>query len=187
MPLHKVSVFKRLDVGDDLRHWSNVYRVEADDITEALDHAVSIANIEQAVHKDYVIFSKVTARLDVPDAPEGGTRALVGSGDVTGDPTLRLPRFNTIRAVLTDDVGRPDQKYLRLPLQEDDVIEGTINVAVSNLVSLSYVAPLIALAYIRSADNTVYTAGDVIPAIQMRQISWSRRARPGFHRAYVPD
>lgn len=187
MPLHKVTIYKRLNAGTDFRYWSNVYRVEADDINDALDKGVTIANIEQAVHKDYVAFSKVTARLDVTPAPPGGSRLLTGAGDVEGDPSVRLPRWNTVRCTFTDEIGRPDQKYLRLPLEEGDVTDGTLNVAIINAVSLGYVAPISELEFIRSSDNAPYTSGRVEEPIQMRQIGWHRRTRPGFHRGYVPD
>lgn len=187
MAIFKVGVFKRLNEGDDLRYWSNIYRVDAGSLDDALDKAVSIANIEQAVHKDYVRFSRVTAIEDVVDPPEGASRVLTGSGDVTGDFTLVLPRFNTVRCVFSDGVGRPDQKYLRLPLEEGDVVSGTISVDLSNALALDYVAPITELGFVVSSDQVSYTEGTVVPAIQMRQISWHRRTRPGFHRGYIPN
>lgn len=187
MPLYKVAIEKGFALLGESHRWSNVYRVEAADVAEALDFGVTISNIEQGVHKDYVGFLYARARLDVPTTDDTGSRALTGNGSVTGDGALRLPNFNAVRCIFSDDVQRPDQKYLRLPLEEGDVVNGTLETTLSNLVSLDYVSEIVALGFIRSSDNTTYVSGSVVQRIQMRQENWHRRSRPGFHRAYVPD
>lgn len=187
MALFTVTVRKGIILEGSTQAWTNVYHVEADDIPDALDKGVTIANIEQGIYKDYVVMSRVNARLAVTPTTESGRRELTGAGDITGDETKRLPGFNAVRCTFSDEIGRPDQKYLRLPLEEDDVVSGTINVTVNNLIQLDYVSEILALPFIRSSDNALYTEGTVIPAIQMRQLSWHRRSRPGFHRAYVPN
>lgn len=187
MPLYEVSVSKRLTVGNDLRRWVNNYHVEADDLTQALAHGVDISIIEQKVHKDYVLFSYVNAREAIPDPPPGGIAALTGFGDVTGDPAVRLPNFNSVRVVLADGNGRPSQKYLRLPLQEGEVTDGTLSAAIINDVTLDYVTDLLALGFLRSNSGDAFTSGNVVAAIQMRQTNWNRRTRPGFHRGWVAN
>lgn len=96
-----------------------------------------------------------------------------------------LPLFNAVRCTLSDGNGRPSQKYLRLPLEESDITAGTITVTLSNLVQLSYITDLLALDGLVSNTGDVFTEGAVIPAVQMRQLNWKRRARPGFVRGWV--
>jgi len=187
MPIFRVAIYKQLDGLGDEHEWSNVYHVDAADQDAAVSLASDISIIEQDVHKDYVVFARSYVKEEGLGTPEGVTNNLIGNGQVTGDPTLRLPGFNTIRATFFDGVGRPDQKYLRLPLQEDDIVDGTINVTVNNLINLSYIGPLVSLAGLVSSDGVPYTGGNVYSAIQMRQTGWKRRTRPGFHRGWVPD
>jgi len=180
-----ITVHKVMQVNQNQERWSNVYHGEVIDLEAALDLGVSIANIEQAVYKDYVTMSRVTAIEDQPEPPPGGSRVLTGGGDITGDETLMLPLFNSVRCTFSDGNGRPSQKYLRLPLEEGDVTSGTITTTLSNLVSLDYVAPLVALSGLVSNTGDTFTEGAVVPAIQMRQLNWKRRARPGFVRGWV--
>lgn len=186
MPRYIVSVRKGTFVGENVEAWTNRYHVDAADLESALDLGVSIANIEQAVYKDYVFMSRVTAIEDQADPPPGGSRLLTGSGDVTGDATLRLPTFNTVRITFSDGNGRPSQKYLRLPLEEGDIQNGTITTALNNALTTNYVGPLLSLSGLVSNSGDPFTEGDVIPAIQMRQTSWKRRSREGFRRGWVP-
>lgn len=187
MAIFKVSIRKGMFVGVDRQVWTNVYRVDAGSLTDALDKGVSISVIEQAIYKDYVIMSSVRAIEDIVDPPEGASRVLTGTGDITGDETLRLPNFNAVRCTFSDGVGRPDQKYLRLPLEEGDVVSGSITTTLNNLVALDYVGPLVDLGFVVSSDHVPYSEGTVVAGIQMRQVSWHRRTRPGFHRGYVAN
>jgi hypothetical protein len=187
MPLFEVSISKRLTVGSDNKRWSNNYHVEAADLGEALDFAVDISVIEQKIHKDYVLFSYANAREAIPDPPPGGQRALTGFGDIVGDPAIRLPNFNAVRCILSDENGRPSQKYLRLPLEEGEVTDGVLSAALINSVQLEYLTDLLLLAFIRSNSGDIWTAASVAPNVQMRQQDWNRRTRVGFHRGWVPN
>jgi len=186
MPLYEVAISKRLTVGNDFKRWSNVYHVEAADLGEALDFGQDIANIEQQIHKDYVLFSYANAREAVEDPPPGGTRPLTGFGNIAGDAATRLPNFNTVRCILGDDNGRPSQKYLRLPLEEAEVVDGILTAGVINDVQLNYLTDLINFAPLRSNSGDILTPASVIPGIQMRQQDWNRRTRVGFRRGWVP-
>lgn len=181
------TIKKRLTVGDILTPWSNVYHVEAGDPTAALAIAVDISVIEQQIHKDYVMFTYASVLEDQIDPPPGLGQALTGLGDITGDDTLRLPGFNTVRVILSDGNGRPSQKYLRLPLEEGDVLSGQLTTALINSVQLSYATDLLALPGLVSNTDNNFIAASVHPYIQMRQRSWNRRTREGFHRGWVPN
>jgi hypothetical protein len=187
MARFNVAIFKRLTVGTVFTPWSNVYQVEAASALDALDIGEDIVEIEKAVHKDYVQYTKMTATEDIDDPPVGSSRVLTATGDITGVENQRLPGFNAVRVILSDGNGRPSQKYLRPLLEEDDIADGSITTATRNLFSLSYAGPLIGLAGVVSNSGDTFISATVQDAIQMRQQSWHRRTRPGFHRGYVPD
>lgn len=186
MVRYLATVKKRLTVGDILTDWSNVYHVEAGDPTAALAVAVQLSTIEQQIHKDYVQFTWASVLEDQVDPPPGMGQALTGFGDIVGDETLRLPNFNTVRVLLSDGNGRPSQKYLRLPLEEGDVLSGQLTTALINSVMLNYVTDLLTVPELVSNTDNSFTAGTVYPYVQMRQRSWNRRTRPGFVRGWVP-
>lgn len=181
------TVHKVADLFLGPERWSNVYHVEAADPEAALDIGVSIANIEQQVYKDYVTMSRVTVVEDQPEPPPGSSRVLTGAGDVTGDPDTLLPLFNSVRCTFSDGNGRPSQKYLRLPLEEADVTNGRLTITLINFVFLNYVTDLIALAGVVSNSGDTFIEGSVVHAVQMRQLNWKRRSRPGFRRGWVAE
>lgn len=186
MPFYKVTIYKHL-IMDPTEKWSNVYTVDSDGEDGALDIGNDIMALETAVHKDYVVFDKITARQDNPLAGSGRQRAVSGVvGEVTGTPSLRLPLFNAVRCIFSDLTGRPDQKYLRLPIEEGDQSGGFLEEAFKTDIDLNYTTPLVALTGVVSSDHDPYTGSFIQDAIQMRQLSWSRRTRPGFKRGWVP-
>lgn len=187
MPLYELSVSKRLTVGSDFKRWTNTYHADVPDLGSALAVAEAISIVEQKIHKDYVLFSYASAREAIENPPPGGIIALTGTGDIVGDPTIRLPNFNAVRVILADGNGRPSQKYLRLPLEEGEVTDGTLTAALINDVFLEYVTDLMAIPEIRSNSGNEFTSGSVHPAVQMRQQNWNRRTRAGFHRGWVPN
>lgn len=186
MPFYKGTVYKHL-INDATEVWSNVYNLEAASEQDALSLCQEVALIEQAITKEYVVFTKIAVRLDSPLASAGRQAQLTGMvGSVPGSLTARLPLFNTVRCMFSDGIARPDQKYLRLPIEEGEQTGGYIDEPLRDLVQISYVAALNETNGVVSSNHVPYTGGTVQEAIQMRQLGWSRRARPGFRRGWVP-
>jgi hypothetical protein len=121
-------------------------------------------------------------RNDVATANPGSSGALDPTG--LGGP---LPVFNTIRVVFTDVSGRPEQKYLRLAANVENIENGAWSGEFVTAVQDGYADVVAALAGLCSPAGQDVTAGTALPQVQMRQVGWHRRPRPGFHRGWVPD
>jgi len=166
--------------------WVNTYHVTAADEDGAISIANGIVDIEKAVHWSDIAFTKLSVRQDSELAGSGKSVGLSGLGerDATGESFL--PSFCTARVTFTDGIARPDQKYLRLNINETEQNNGNFETTFLDFLQDNYVAPLMGLVGLVSSDGTTYTSGVVNSVVQMRQRSWSRRFRPGFKRGWVP-
>jgi len=187
MPFYDVPVRKEFTAVTGIAPWTNIYHVSAADEEAALDVGESIAALEAAITYDVILITRLSARQSELLAGSGRQRAVAIQGERDSSGKDFLPLFNAVRITFTDGINRPDQKYLRLPLAEDEQSGGALDSGLIDLIGLDYVAPLVGLTGIVSSDDVPYTSGVVQPSVQMRQRSWSRRSRPGFHRGYVPD
>lgn len=184
MSLFKVTVHKKALVAGFPR-WTNVYHVEALGPSTALDAAQGIADVEKAVLADLCVVDRLTAQLTT-----GGSVAsrAVNIGGLYAIPEDELlPLFNTVRVVLSDDLGRPESKYLRACLGEVDVVGFKIGSDSIIRIQTDYSTPLLGILGLRGPNGEGITAAAVQQAVQMRQVSWHRRTRPGFHRGYVAN
>jgi len=186
MPLYRISVTKQLVLGSNRQRWDNVYRADVPDVDAAITVGELCWAAEANVTKEYVDMVRISAIQDSPLAAAGRSRSYSSPGIAVGDETLRLPLFNAVRVVLSDDVGRPDQKYLRLPLQEDDIANGVIGGPLMGELETAYANVLLLITSLRSSNGVSYTSAVPQSAIQMRQTGWHRRTRPGFRRGWVP-
>lgn len=187
MAVYDVTLTKEFTAVDGIPPWSNVYHVNAASEEAALDIGEDIAALEMTVSFDVILAVKLSARQQSALAGSGRQRAISvqGSKDSAGENFL--PLFNTVRVTFTDGVARPDQKYLRLPVAETDQNGGALSGGTIDFIEANYSVPLMALDGVVSSQGVPYTSQIVQPNVQMRQRNWSRRARPGFHRGYVPD
>jgi hypothetical protein len=167
--------------------WRNIYDIEAADYDTALAGVDVIRAQEMIIHTDEVYFTHVTAHL-VTEPPrrtgaqlsvnQYGLRSASGLGDL-------LPLWNVVRVDYLDvGIGRPERKYYRLPLHESDttglVLESSLYDDISTAASI--IANL--TNYIGPSGET-HQGADVKPLVNMRQVGWHRRRRPGFVRGYV--
>lgn len=186
MPLYRVAVHKRLTTAADAPEWVNTYHVNTASEEDAILLAQDIANVERAVHWNNVAFFKVSVRLASSLSSSGRQEAISGTGDRNVSDEHFLPRFCTVRCTFTDNINRPDQKYLRTPIAEQDQQDGILTPENVGFVITNYVDPLIAISGVVSSSGAPYTTGNTLPAVQMRQVDWHRRSRPGFKRGWVP-
>lgn len=183
MALHKVTIYKRLNTSESPK-WTNVYWIEALGFNTALDAGQGIADIEKTILTDLGVIYRITAQLAT-----GGTIASrvvnIGGLRAIAEDVL-LPLFNTVRVILSDDLGRPESKYLRAALGEADVVGFSIGTDTVIDLYANYVTPLLAVLGLRGPNGEAISSGIVQLPVQMRQRSWHRRTRPGFKRGYVP-
>lgn len=187
MALYRVTLFKRIPDHAEVKPWSNVYYTDVADLASALDSAETIADFEVTILKDYVEVFKVSAVQPELLHQPGSSKAVSYTGMVVGDFSLMLPLFNAVRIIMSDEVGRPSQKYFRCPLQEDEITSGTLTAPFIDDVNNNYCGPLLGYGNLRSNSGDEITDIRVQPSIQMRQVDWHRRTRPGFKRGWVPE
>lgn len=184
MPLYRCTIYKQLTALNGEK-WVNSYYINDTSAELALDRADDIADIEAAVLPQAVSLYRLTAK---PMAGGDTTiRAISKIGEIDTDPVNLVPFFNTVRVILTDNVGRVESKYLRACIAEPNVNGFNISSELLAAMQDNYLTPLLGILTLRGPNNEPITGGSVQQLIQMRQISWHRRTRVGFHRGWVPD
>ena len=188
MAIYRSTSFKRW-VGPpyDGLEWRNVYDIDQIDGPNALSdlNAFTTAEMSTAYSPVHVIRLHVVNVADKNDAfssSPGSIGALDPAG--LGGP---VPLFNTVRVVLTDDHGRPEQKYLRLGANVDNIENGVWSSEFVDSVQTNYADFLPTLGSLRGPTGDLVTSAEVLNLVQMRQLGWHRRVRPGFHRGWVPN
>jgi hypothetical protein len=184
MARFKVTTYKRL-IADPEDHWTNVYTVESANAITALDNGETIAGLEADVMGETAEVFRISA-INVLGG-EGVQRevTLPGLQDVP-NPEQLMPQWNVVKVTFASLAGRPEIKYLRLPLYMF-MVEGQqlLNGTQTN-VQLGYAGPLADLPFYVGPNGEAHTGATVSNNIQMRQTNWHRRTRPGFIRGWVP-
>jgi hypothetical protein len=184
MPVCKVTVYKVLN-GATGEQWTNVYNVNALGPNDAASIGETIQALEVAVCYDWVSFPKVAAQL-----ASGGPSVVHATpgvvGGLTGDINNAIPLFNVARITLSDGQNRPEIKYLRGAMEEANVAGFNLTNEVFNQIRDDYALPLVDVLGICGPSGEPIVSATVQLAIQMRQLGWNRRTRPGFKRGWVP-
>lgn len=165
--------------------WTNDYWVDALGLNDALAKGEQLAIYEQPLYCPDIALFKVTAQLEphTPVATKGIAHA--GSRSVSANDLISL--FNTVRVTYLDEFERPEQKYYRGVLIGADV--AGINIVTDTLIDvIGPVATDIAgYSFLRGPHGEGISGHLTHRPVQMRQVGWQRRSRPGFHRGWVPN
>jgi hypothetical protein len=186
VPIFKGSIWKRITADSGSPGWRNVYWINAADAVAALSTVDQIALLEQKI-----LGSNITIFAETAELPKNKNHYAKAAVDyvgmvVVGDPPAGL--FNTLRVdVYATGKARPERKYLRLGLGIDYMTGANWLSTVVSDTATNYAVPLAAIAEYVAPDGTGHYEAIVQPVVQMRQTSWHRRFRPGFHRGYVPN
>lgn len=183
MALFKVTIHKRLEALNG-EQWVNTYYIDTLGPNSALDQGELIAGIEMAVTASAVVAWRVSVK-ELPDGPTA-LRAISVPGEVTGDPVNLVPMFNTVRVLLTDTAERAESKYLRAVIYEANVSGFNISGELRDFIIANYADPLVGVLGLRGPNGETITGSSVQQLIQMRQLGWHRRSRPGMKRGWVP-
>lgn len=117
MPSHRIEIFKSYS-----NHtWENVYLIQAGELTNLVEMAQALADMERVFHWTGVRFDY--ARISTYAAGDNNYTTVplgvFGQKALSSNP---LPLFVTARVdVLVVGSGRPSRKYYRGVLQEDDI------------------------------------------------------------------
>lgn len=185
MSRFRVYVDKQL-VTDPVVKWTNVYTVEAADYVAALNSGEIAMAAEANIHYASTHFYRIRAHVQ-GRSPLGASRSVDALGEVAvpATPNTMLPLWNVARVTFPLAIGKPEQKYLRLPLYEDSVDGNFLTAAVVANIQTNYADVMAAYTWYVSPTGLVHTSGTVQEAVQMRQTSWHRRTRAGFKRGWV--
>jgi hypothetical protein len=184
MALFRVTTQKRINALNNEK-WVNTYWIDALGVNTALDAGELIAGYEMETTCDDIEVYRITAKA-MPSGPTA-QRGVSIPGQYAIVPENLVPLFNTVRVILTDEVGRQESKYLRGMIAEANVQGFLISGELKTAIEDNYLTPLLAVLGLRGPNDEVISGGSVQQLIQMRQISWHRRTRPGYHRGWVPD
>jgi len=168
--------------------WTNVWHINQTDLAAATVDAVAIVVAEQALYADDVTIYKFHLKEYLNPSAQAITEYVSYGGSRT--PTeARLPSWNVARIDWNaPPATRPVRKYLRASLSEDDVIGQALEAAMVTVLD-AFATDIAGIGSICTPSGVIVDPGDFRSDTQvaMRQPGWSRRARPGFHRAYVPN
>jgi len=129
----------------------------------------------------------VKVNIENKDTINGLQTRLVGTHGtrvVTGDP---LPGWNVARfQASVNDGSRLHTWFLKMGLTEADVDGQLLTVAVQTIIG-NFLTALEALNTFVDKDGSPFTVYTTDDRVHMRQMSWNRRVRPGYHRGWVPN
>lgn len=187
MPIYRVEIHKHSEVNAWSGSWLNAYHVDTTDQSTAVGLVSTIISAEQAIHGDGVAFDYGA----VIPPPHTGNQSRVDVAGTHGDRVVTaatLPFFNVVDVIFNTVSGqRVNRKFYRAQLAEADIdgylIESAL-LATMQAVIDTLVSDVIALC---APNGDSYASGTVQGRVGMRQLLWHRRARPGFHRDYVPN
>jgi hypothetical protein len=187
MALYKATIFKEQLLAGFVRgKWSNVYTITAGSLEDAAASMTTCRINEQNVSYDTVHFTHGIVR----EAVLHGASKQVGfdtNGELVstglGGP---LPLFCTVRVTFTDNLKKPEQKYLRLGANEANLSVGRWDGEFVSYVAANYAQIMIDLPTFVGPGGEHPTDYEVHAEVQNRQLGWHRRTRPGFRRGWVP-
>ncbi len=175
MPVFRVQVnYQRGTTGK----WSNVWHVNAADITTASDAVAGfmVPDLLPLLDNSAQIVSTLIsdeASTQFVTTPVGANGTSTASGDL-------LPLYNSAKVFFSDgSLGRPDYKYFKGFVTESiqtngDLTSGAIGVLETRMTTLiadmdANGAPLV------STDNDPYASASAQTAVQMRQMHRKRK------------
>ena len=178
MALFRGIIEKRLGA----EYWTNTYTLKADTLTDANTALSTVLDFELAIHSSRVEFVKrrvsTLAALDYVYI----TTPIVANGDV-GVTGYTLPLWNCFMLFMSDNVKRPDRKYYRPGLTNNnmdlDFSWSTDYLAVVSTAIENYLVDLIASDGIVSSSGASFAEVTRQRLIAMRQLKrGSKRTTP---------
>jgi len=168
--------------------WRNVYNIEAADLAEAMTRMQLIRDAEADIHAEGISLNKIfVAQVGFKNQFRTNFTTSPGLRSVTGD---FLPAWNVVKTFFDSTDGtRPEVKYLRIGLTENDVTGELLDTGLVDLIQTNYVDVLAGYDWYVGPGGETHGPSDpgVGAYVYMRQTKWHRHSRPGQHRAYVPN
>lgn len=167
--------------------WRNIYTIEAASYDAALAAGDVIGVYESTFHTDKTRIFRVTAHgVFEPPRRAGAVMEVNRPGEYSpvGDA---WPLWNCVRADFPDvGLGRPERKYYRVGLHDGMVQADLTLLGTYRSIFFGGVENILSVANFVGPSGEAHSgAPGINESVQMRQIGWHRRTRPGFRRGYV--
>lgn len=174
MPLFKIDIEKEFSN----EFWTNVYYATSVDLGAAHLVAQGILQAERQFHKDVVLFTRYRTSTVLQGDFQYIT-SIANLNGLVGSSSPRIPLWNVVRADMGDGgFKRPERKYYRLPLTEDEQDNGVLTNGVFTLVQQSLVNLLGDFAGEWCGPNSEpIVSVAVYPNVAMRQLRRGSRRR----------
>lgn len=142
-----------------LEYWTNVYHVQATDLSDASAKGSEIAVIELANYFQPVTITKIRASTVPVDTGQFITLTtnLVPTTPAPGDGLM--PLFVCARVDFSTAIGRPARKFLRAVLTQGDTPNGVLPSTVVAGINDNYSTPMVALGYLCKVNGDLVTGG----------------------------
>lgn len=185
MPVFSVKVFQRLaGEGAPGEEWSNSFHFDALGGGSAALQGEAVAAALMANASQDVNAYLVTAQ----EGPGSQVfrRAINIAGEISVIAANLIPLFNTVRLTFQDDVLRSENIYLRGMIGEANVQGYQISGELQTAIQDNTATPILELLGLCGPTGETLTSVATQQVIQMRQLGWHRRTRPGYKRGWVP-
>lgn len=171
----------------DKLSWETVYHIDASTSEIAMIALVFAANAELPLLLDNIFIDRLQTHIpEIDGTTTTEVVSLEGERDSTG---FVLPAWNSLNVQWTVlGASRPCRKFLRVGLKESDVAGQELESDMYDL-AVTYAQAIAEDGRFTNPGGIALEATGyaVNRIVGMRQPKWSRRAKPGFHRGYVPN
>lgn len=186
MPLYKVRTYKHCNDANGEK-WENVYTVLTSSPAAALTNGAFFKDAEQSVSYDWVSFDGFDVTLAAGGPVIAKTLAYFGQGALASAGLGGLlPLFNTVKVTFFNALGRPEVKYLRLGANANNIGSFDWDGAFVTYVDDHYTQVVVGNLEYVGPSGEFHASAVTAPQVQMRQVGWHRRSRPGYKRGWVP-
>lgn len=185
MALFKTTIYSELTgEGVNPERWTNSFHFDVLGINSALDSAESAANALASQLINEARIWKITARS--VDGGETRIRLVDIAGARTGMAVNLIPMFNAVRMTFSDEFLRSETFYLRGYILEANVQGTLISGELLTNMQTDVADGILGVLGLRGPNGETIVSATIAQQIQMRQLGWHRRTRPGFKRGWVP-
>lgn len=176
LPNHRVEIVKAIGTEE----WANDYLVDVPDLDAAIAFANTLVVAERAFHYNNVVFVRIRASTLLVGDRRFRVVGLTGTGSRTATATVQLPLFNVARVDIQTQDSDPLRKYYRLPLQEEEVtnasVEGATRTLIDNQLNLALGNANVAGRWVSGSGNVALNAVTQLRVAQ-RQLKRRRKKK----------
>lgn len=150
--------------------WVNRYYFDAPDLQSASLLAEQVYNAERTIHRQLVVFTKLSVRSTVLNDYVYQSIPLNTNGLNANPSGHMMPLFVVARVDLSVAGSKPSRKYLRGVLSEDDVNAMDVSSAMVTFINTNYVNPIAGISGFVDPQKADIYGGACSPKTGIRQL-----------------